>query len=93
MKSKMTITVDSNVKEEFQRLAKRMGSSTSTLINMYFISAINTGNVRYYDESYSRVGEALYQEYVNADDTMKADVASIRLDTNTSSQLKEQLWN
>ena len=55
MKSKMTITVDSNVKEEFQRLAKRMGSSTSTLINMYFISAINTGNVRYYDESYSRV--------------------------------------
>lgn len=51
MKTKITLTVDADVKEQFQQLAARMGANVSSLTNMYFISAVNTGNVQYYDSN------------------------------------------
>jgi antitoxin component of RelBE/YafQ-DinJ toxin-antitoxin module len=49
MKTRMTITVDKDVKDKFQQIAKNLWSNTSTLTNMFFVSVINTWSVNYYD--------------------------------------------
>lgn len=93
MKTKMTITVDLEVKQQFQQLAARMWSNVSSLTNMYFVSAVNTWNVRYYDAQ-AHLWEDLYQDYLNASPDLQADIISISTDSNDiEAQLSEKLWN
>lgn len=92
MKTKITLTVDADVKEQFQQLAARMGANVSSLTNMYFISAVNTGNVQYYDSN-AHLWEALYQQYLHASDDLQSDVATLSTDSDIKSQLSEKLWN
>lgn len=47
MKTQVTLTIDADVKEKFQALAKKMGSNMSTLTNMYYTHVIQTGHVEY----------------------------------------------
>ena len=92
----MTITVDEDVKKQFQALAKRMGSNASTLTNMFFVSAVNTGRVNYYDFQ-DNLGEKLYQEYLDSPDELKEPAFSIQLDrpidkAMLKKTLSEKLW-
>gem|GEM_PF-5423915 len=42
MKTQITLTIDSDIKNKLQKVAKNMGTNVSTLANMYFIKVINT---------------------------------------------------
>ncbi|MCH2188781.1 type II toxin-antitoxin system RelB/DinJ family antitoxin [Candidatus Gracilibacteria bacterium] len=47
MKTQVTLTIDADVKDEFQKIAKKLGSNMSTIANMYFTQVVNTGRVEY----------------------------------------------
>lgn len=51
MKTQVTLTIDSDVKEKFQALAKKMWSNMSTLANMYFTKVIHTWKLEYFCDS------------------------------------------
>jgi len=97
MKTKMTITVDSKVKNQFQEIAKRMWSNVSVLTNMFFVSVINTWSVNYYDKI-NDLWFDLYREFLIASDEDKKDDFSLKFDKksdvkNFSKKLEENLWN
>jgi len=48
MKTQITLTIDSDIKNKLQKVAKNMGTNVSTLANMYFIKVINTWKIEYY---------------------------------------------
>ncbi|USN56914.1 MAG: hypothetical protein H6766_00050 [Candidatus Peribacteria bacterium] len=39
----MTVSVDTDLKQKVQLLAKKSGTNLSTLVNMYFAHVVNTG--------------------------------------------------
>jgi antitoxin component of RelBE/YafQ-DinJ toxin-antitoxin module len=95
IKTKMTITVDSEVKKEIQNLAKRMWANVSVLTNMFFVSAINTGSVHYYD-SLDDTWEKLYKQYIESNDNDKIDAFSINNKWDKKdffNKLDQKLWN
>ena len=47
MKTQVTLTIDADVKEKFQKIAKKLGSNMSTIANMYFTQVVHTGRVEY----------------------------------------------
>lgn len=94
MKTKMTITVDSEVKKEIQNLAKRMWANVSVLTNMFFVSVINTGSVHYYDDN---TWEKLYKQYLESSEDDKQDEFAM-INSNSSKEeffnkLENKLWN
>lgn len=94
MKTKMTITIDSEVKNEIQKLAKRMWANVSVLTNMFFVSVINTGSVHYYDDN---TWEKLYKQYVESSEDDKQDEFAM-INSNSSKEeffnkLENKLWN
>jgi antitoxin component of RelBE/YafQ-DinJ toxin-antitoxin module len=42
MKTQVTLTIDKEIKDKFQEIAKKMGANMSTLANMYFTQVVNT---------------------------------------------------
>lgn len=46
-KVQVTLTIDEDVKKQFQALAKKLGSNMSTLTNMYYTQVVSTGKVEY----------------------------------------------
>lgn len=47
MKTNMTVSVDKNLKQKVQMLAKKSGTNVSTLVNMYFAHMVNTGQCHF----------------------------------------------
>jgi antitoxin component of RelBE/YafQ-DinJ toxin-antitoxin module len=47
MKTNMTISVDGDLKQKVQLLAKKSGTNLSTLVNMYFAHVVNTGECHF----------------------------------------------
>lgn len=97
MKTRMTITVDSDVKNHFQKIAKRMWSNVSTLTNMFFVSVINTWSVNYYDKI-NDLWFNLYREFLISSDEDKKDDFSLKFDKKSdkkifSKKLEENLWS
>ena len=97
MKTRMTITVDKDVKDKFQQIAKNLWSNTSTLTNMFFVSVINTWSVNYYD-NIDNYWAKLYHEYINSSEENKSDEFSIKFNKKIdkkefSKKLSENLWN
>lgn len=94
MKTKMTITIDSEVKKEIQNLAKRMWANVSVLTNMFFVSAINTWSVHYYDDN---TWEKLYKQYLESSEDDKQDELVIKHESsnkeNFLKKLDNKLWN
>ena len=96
MKAKMTITIDVEVKKEIQKLAKRMWSNVSVLTNMFFVSAINTWNLHYYD-FIDNTWEKLYNQYLESDKEEKEDAFSTCVDTDNKEEfyknMNNKLWS
>lgn len=94
MKTKMTITVDTEIKDQIQALAKRMGSNVSVLTNMFYISAINTWNIHYYD-FIDTTWKNLLNQYLEANTEDKEDDFSICTDEkeNFVDIMNKKLWN
>ncbi len=94
MKTKMTITIDSEVKKEIQNLAKRMWANVSVLTNMFFVSAINTWSVHYYDDN---TWEKLYKKYLEwSEDDKQDDFSMIQESSSKEDFLKNldnKLWS
>jgi hypothetical protein len=94
MKTKMTITVDDHVKKKIQSLAKRMWSNVSVLTNMFYVSAINTWNIHYYD-FIDNTWEKLYNEYLESKEEDKKDDFSVCTEekANFLDTMNKKLWN
>lgn len=68
MKTQITLTVDADVKKKFQEIAKRKWTNMSTLVNMYFVKVINTGEIDYYrDDEPVEVWFIPYEELSDED--------------------------
>lgn len=48
MKTQITLTIDSEIKDKLQKVAKSLWVNVSTLANMYFIKVVNTWEIEYY---------------------------------------------
>jgi len=48
MKTQVTLTVDSDIKEEFKKIANNMWANMSTLVNMYFTQVVNTWKIDFF---------------------------------------------
>lgn len=48
MKTQVTLTIDADLKEKFQKIAKKLGSNMSALTNMYYAQVVQTGRVEYH---------------------------------------------
>jgi len=96
MKTKMTITIDVEVKKEIQELAKRMWSNVSVLTNMFFVSAINTWNIHYYD-FVDNTWEKLYNQYLESSDNDKEDEFSTCVNKDKKEEfykyMNNKLWS
>ena len=49
MKTKITLSIDSEVKKEIIKLAEKMWTNVSVMTNMFYVSALNTRSLHYYD--------------------------------------------
>ena len=45
MKTQVTLTIDKDIKDKFQKIAKRMWWNMSTIANMYFTQVVKTGKI------------------------------------------------
>ncbi len=51
MKTQVTLTIDSEIKTKFQKIAKKLWSNMSTIANMYFTQVVNTGKIEYHTDT------------------------------------------
>jgi len=71
MKTQVTLTVDSDIKDEFKRLASKMGANMSTLVNMYFTQVVNTWKIDFiYQEKFP---ENKYNNFIEINELSKEE--------------------
>ncbi|MCD5374930.1 hypothetical protein LR010_00590 [Candidatus Gracilibacteria bacterium] len=76
-KTQVTLTIDEDIKKQFQALAKKLGSNMSTLTNMYYTQVVSTGKVEYEtDNEPVEIGFIGYDELSMDDKKIVDDINS-----------------
>jgi len=76
-KTQVTLTIDEDIKKQFQALAKKLGSNMSTLTNMYYTQVVSTGKVEYEtDNEPVEIGFIWYDELSMDDKKIVDDINS-----------------
>jgi antitoxin component of RelBE/YafQ-DinJ toxin-antitoxin module len=82
MKTQVTLTIDADIKEKLQKIAKQKWTNMSTLANMYFIKVVNTGEIDYYNDNESvemweiSIEELSEEDLKKIEDIDKRDISS-----------------
>ena len=76
-KTQVTLTIDKETKEKFQKIAKKLGSNMSTLTNMYYNSVIQSGKVEFeFENEPVEIGFIEYDDLSDGDKRIVDDINS-----------------
>ncbi len=76
-KTQVTLTIDKDTKERFQKIAKKLGSNMSTLTNMYYNSVIQSWKVEFqFDDEPVEIGFIEYNDLSDEDKRIVDDINS-----------------
>ena len=89
MKTQITLTVDSDVKDKFKEIAANVWANMSTLVNMYFTQVVNTWKIEFFYSEKSCTDSLTKVECEKFSEKEKKDLESL---PNFSSFVSASSW-